>query len=194
MGLTYCPVSFSAFACSENELFFFVLLTDFCFFLCRRSCFVGGQEAVLALWHLQTGKRRFLPRLGAPLAHVVVSSDDTVYAVALMDNCVKLVDATTLDLLSVVKGIRTGEFLMCTPPARQQIFLLGSIAMCWFGVSFTLVVLPPLLDAAQAPARTLSNNVTLHPDTGALVMPSTTGAIQMYDVLRDTCLRDVQVS
>uniref|UniRef100_A0A803MP60 WD repeat-containing protein 75 second beta-propeller domain-containing protein n=1 Tax=Chenopodium quinoa TaxID=63459 RepID=A0A803MP60_CHEQI len=38
----------------------------------------GGNEGVLVLWQLDTGKRKFLPRIGSPLLHFVHSCDPTL--------------------------------------------------------------------------------------------------------------------
>jgi hypothetical protein len=46
----------------------------------------GGEESVLVFWQLDTNHKQFKPRLGAPIAHVCNSQDDTVIAVCHTDN------------------------------------------------------------------------------------------------------------
>ncbi|MCL7040811.1 hypothetical protein MKW94_011163 [Papaver nudicaule] len=38
----------------------------------------GGKEGVLVVWQLDTGKKRFLPRIGSPLVHFTGSPDPTL--------------------------------------------------------------------------------------------------------------------
>ena len=68
----------------------------------------GGEEAVLTLWQMLTGKRRFLPRLGAPLAHVTVSADDAFYIVSCADNSIKMLDSATLNATMTFQGLKRG--------------------------------------------------------------------------------------
>ncbi|CAI9088050.1 OLC1v1022281C2 [Oldenlandia corymbosa var. corymbosa] len=42
----------------------------------------GGQEGVLVLWQLDTGKKKFLPRIGSPLRYYVSSSDPSLSSVS----------------------------------------------------------------------------------------------------------------
>ena len=48
----------------------------------------GGEESVLVIWQLSNSgaTRNFLPRLGAPLRHIVSSSADEVTAICHVDN------------------------------------------------------------------------------------------------------------
>eukprot|EP01122_Echinamoeba_exundans_P011971 TRINITY_DN4912_c0_g1_i1.p1 TRINITY_DN4912_c0_g1~~TRINITY_DN4912_c0_g1_i1.p1 ORF type:complete len:1058 (+),score=262.85 TRINITY_DN4912_c0_g1_i1:408-3176(+) len=74
----------------------------------------GGQEMVLVVWQLSTGSRDFLPRLGAPIEDIVISPDQTLMALTLADNCVKIVNTRSRELEVLVEGpvfrnpVRTG--------------------------------------------------------------------------------------
>eukprot|EP00727_Mastigamoeba_balamuthi_P009397 m51a1_g508 putative 3-ketoacyl-CoA thiolase (1323) ;mRNA; f:297747-303535 len=65
----------------------------------------GGDESVLVAWQLKTGQRRFLPRIGAPIAAVSVSPDSQLYALGLYDNSLKIVSATTSKAIHVIRGL-----------------------------------------------------------------------------------------
>ncbi|CAG8543297.1 9559_t:CDS:10 [Paraglomus brasilianum] len=65
----------------------------------------GGEEGVLVEWHIDSGQRRFVPRLGAEIKAISVSPDDTIYAVSLANNTVKLVASMNLDLKQAIQGL-----------------------------------------------------------------------------------------
>ncbi|KAF8578728.1 WD40 repeat-like protein [Ramaria rubella] len=59
----------------------------------------GGEEAVLVIWQLHTGKREFVPRLGAPIVSVSVASHQSVeeeYLLGLSDGTLAFVGSGTL--------------------------------------------------------------------------------------------------
>lgn len=51
----------------------------------------GGHESVLAKWSHESygdhSQREYLPRLGAPVSHIALSADNSVYVTTHMDNC-----------------------------------------------------------------------------------------------------------
>lgn len=46
----------------------------------------GGHECVLVKWQMNSLRKDFLPRLGAPLTHIVSSKDSTLSAICHDDN------------------------------------------------------------------------------------------------------------
>ncbi|KAF8899035.1 WD40 repeat-like protein [Infundibulicybe gibba] len=57
----------------------------------------GGEEAVLVIWQLHTGKKEFVPRVGAPIVTVTLSKTDTEeYLLGLADATYLFVNAGTL--------------------------------------------------------------------------------------------------
>jgi NET1-associated nuclear protein 1 (U3 small nucleolar RNA-associated protein 17) len=49
----------------------------------------GGHECVLVKWlYKASGQKDFKPRLGAPLGEIVCSTDNTLYAIRHLDNCI----------------------------------------------------------------------------------------------------------
>lgn len=50
------------------------------FLICVCWC-PGGKEGVLVVWQLDTGKKKFLPRIGSPLRYFIDSPDPTLSSV-----------------------------------------------------------------------------------------------------------------
>ena len=66
----------------------------------------GGQETVLVLWQLETGRKETLPHLGAPIQSVVVSPRGSSYAVRLADNSAMILSTSELKPIFSVAGIQ----------------------------------------------------------------------------------------
>lgn len=43
---------------------------------------LGGKEGVLVVWQLDTGKKKFLPRIGSPLLYFTYSPDPSLSSVS----------------------------------------------------------------------------------------------------------------
>ncbi|BFZ63996.1 NET1-associated nuclear protein 1 [Saitoella coloradoensis] len=69
----------------------------------------GGAEGVLVFWQLETGKKTFLPRLGAAIRGVGVGLTGGVYAASLSDNSVKVISATDLRARVQITGIQASS-------------------------------------------------------------------------------------
>ncbi|RHY31298.1 hypothetical protein DYB32_003635 [Aphanomyces invadans] len=48
----------------------------------------GGEEFVLVLWHLESGRRQYMPRLSAALSSIATKTDGSGYLVACHDNSI----------------------------------------------------------------------------------------------------------
>lgn len=70
----------------------------------------GGEESVLVIWQLHTGKKEFVPRLGAPVTSIAVSPQTVSeeYLVALADATVLFVSAANLKVTRSYSRIRLG--------------------------------------------------------------------------------------
>lgn len=80
----------------------------------------GGEEAVIVIWQLHSGKREFVPRVGAPIKDIVVSpprESGEEYLLALTDSSYAFVSAANLKLSRVFSGIKLG---MCTPCSIER--------------------------------------------------------------------------
>mmetsp|Transcript_18880 Transcript_18880/g.75853 ORF Transcript_18880/g.75853 Transcript_18880/m.75853 type:complete len:586 (-) Transcript_18880:991-2748(-) len=66
----------------------------------------GGSEAVLVMWELSTGRRRFLPRVGGAILSISPRPSGTSYALTCGDNAVRFVSAASFSVVAQVRGIR----------------------------------------------------------------------------------------
>ncbi|EGD72883.1 hypothetical protein PTSG_04612 [Salpingoeca rosetta] len=66
----------------------------------------GGEEAVFVMWQLDTNTKRFLPRLGAPIAHIAAAQNSQFYLVSLHDNSVLIINAAAFAVSHSIIGCR----------------------------------------------------------------------------------------
>ena len=66
----------------------------------------GGQETVLVIWQLDTGRKDMLPHLGAPIENLVVSPQGSSYAVRLADNSAMILSTAEMRPTFSVAGIQ----------------------------------------------------------------------------------------
>ncbi|KAJ8907938.1 hypothetical protein NDN08_008041 [Rhodosorus marinus] len=66
----------------------------------------GGSEAVLVMWELSTGRKRFLPRIGGAILSISPRPSGTSYALTCGDNAVRFVSAASFSVVAQVRGIR----------------------------------------------------------------------------------------
>lgn len=69
----------------------------------------GGEEAVLVIWQLHSGKKEFVPRVGSPIKSVVVSRSSAAeeeYLLGLADASFAFVSSATLKLSRVFSRIK----------------------------------------------------------------------------------------
>ncbi|KAG0623323.1 hypothetical protein M758_3G165500 [Ceratodon purpureus] len=66
----------------------------------------GGLEGVLVVWQMETGKRTYLPRLGGALFYIAPSLHPALFAIACMDNSIKLLNTGTMDVERTIQGIK----------------------------------------------------------------------------------------
>lgn len=84
----------------------------------------GGKEGVLVLWQLETGKKKFLPRIGSPLLYFTSSSDPTLSSISCADNHIHLLKMPSIEILRSISGIK--------PPSSASKWFNCS----WNGVDF----------------------------------------------------------
>lgn len=73
----------------------------------------GGEEAVLVIWQLHTGKKEFVPRVGAPIASIAVSravAAEEEYLLGLADATFAFVNAGRLKISRTVARIKLGRW------------------------------------------------------------------------------------
>ncbi|TVU49134.1 hypothetical protein EJB05_00428 [Eragrostis curvula] len=68
--------------------------------------FSGGLEGVIVVWQLDTGKRRYKPRLGSPLLFFAESPDSSISCVSCTNNRVYLLKMPNMEVLKSIAGIK----------------------------------------------------------------------------------------
>ncbi|KAJ5180772.1 hypothetical protein N7492_003982 [Penicillium capsulatum] len=81
----------------------------------------GGQESVIVLWQLDTGRKQFLPHLSSPVANIVISPNGTSYVVKLTDNSVMVLSARELVPFANVTGLQLGTDGSKEPSSRKSL-------------------------------------------------------------------------
>ncbi|KAK2646120.1 hypothetical protein Ddye_021315 [Dipteronia dyeriana] len=66
----------------------------------------GGKEGVLVVWQLNTGRKKFLPRIGSPLLYYTVSPDPSLSSISCADNQIHLLKMPSLEILKSISGIK----------------------------------------------------------------------------------------
>ncbi|TYZ69467.1 hypothetical protein PybrP1_001889 [[Pythium] brassicae (nom. inval.)] len=83
----------------------------------------GGDECVLVSWHVESGRRAYLPRRSAPLASVTTRAGGAGYAVALADHVLFQYNHVTKEEEWHALGLaRSGDPAAVTLPSRQLVF------------------------------------------------------------------------
>ncbi|KAF9604761.1 hypothetical protein IFM89_010263 [Coptis chinensis] len=65
----------------------------------------GGKEGVLVVWQLETGKKKFLPRIGAPLLYFTESQDPSLSSVSCANNRIHLLKMPSTEIIKSISGI-----------------------------------------------------------------------------------------
>ncbi|XP_042421943.1 WD repeat-containing protein 75-like isoform X2 [Zingiber officinale] len=66
----------------------------------------GGNEGVIVVWQIDTGKKKFKPRLGSPLLYFTESPDPSLSCVSCSDNHIHLLKMPTMDISKSISGIK----------------------------------------------------------------------------------------
>ena len=84
----------------------------------------GGEEAVLVIWQLHTGKKEFVPRVGAPISTVSISRSRTSeeeYLLGLADSTYTFISSASLKVTRSYSRIKIGA--CCHGFGRQLEYL-----------------------------------------------------------------------
>ncbi|KAJ9162883.1 hypothetical protein P3X46_022623 [Hevea brasiliensis] len=76
----------------------------------------GGKEGVLVVWQLDTGKKKFLPRIGSPLLYFTDSPDPSLSSISCADNQIHLLKMPSMEILKSISGIK----LPCSFPETYK--------------------------------------------------------------------------
>lgn len=73
----------------------------------------GGKEGVIVVWQLDTGKKKFKPRLGSPLISFVDSPHPEISCLSCADNQIHLLKMPTMEIFKSISGIKI-SMIVCT--------------------------------------------------------------------------------
>jgi WD40 repeat protein len=71
----------------------------------------GGEEGVLVVWQTATGKKAFVPHLGAGMAHIVASNLFPLAVVTTNNNCLRVINTSSLLESWTISSLCVGPFL-----------------------------------------------------------------------------------
>ncbi|EEF29164.1 wd40 protein, putative [Ricinus communis] len=81
----------------------------------------GGKEGVLVVWQLDTGKKKFLPRIGSPLLYYTDSTDPSLSSISCADNQIHILKMPSMGILKSISGIK----LPCSFPKMSKVSFSG---------------------------------------------------------------------
>ncbi|KAI5557023.1 hypothetical protein BDE02_18G073900 [Populus trichocarpa] len=116
----------------------------------------GGKEGVLVVWQLDTGKKKFLPRIGSPLLWFTNSPDPSLSSVSCADNQIHLLKMPSMEILKSISGIK----LPCSFPEMYN---------------------------------GLRSGIAFDRNAGLVALPTENYCIQLYSLLDDRGISEVQV-
>jgi len=70
----------------------------------------GGEEAVLVIWQLETRKKSFIPRLGAPIQSISINGSNTLFATYLEDSTIHIITSSDMNIKQTFSGIKMASF------------------------------------------------------------------------------------
>lgn len=118
----------------------------------------GGNESVLVLWQLDTGRKQFLPHLSSPICNIVISPTGNSYAVKLADNCVMVLSARELAPYTTITGLQLSPKMV---KPRYQTVSLGASAAAVLHPRYPhqLLVAVPASRQSSQDGHSLANSV-----------------------------------
>jgi len=93
----------------------------------------GGEESVLAIWQIHSGKREFVPRVGAPIDSVAVSrtqSGEEDYLLGLADGSFVFISSMNLKISRSYSGIKLGECFFLEVSLEHLFTISSTIRSC----------------------------------------------------------------
>ncbi|EKM61312.1 uncharacterized protein PHACADRAFT_180447 [Phanerochaete carnosa HHB-10118-sp] len=141
----------------------------------------GGEEAVLVIWQLHTGKREFVPRVGAPIASITLSTArgrEEEYMLGLSDASYIFVRSGTLRISRTIVKVKLGGLfaMYCHP------------VVCLSAFSDPAIV-------SDRPPTGASVPLAAHAISSSFILPSShPSSLQTYSPLTSTLISELEVS
>ena len=135
----------------------------------------GGKEAVLVLWQLETGKKSYLPRLGAEITHLCCFPEDHArVAAAHGDNAIRVVSLASLAVESVARGVRPAPLIRQNPS--------------FFKETARAIVAGNALSTQPPPF------VGIDPRSKLVALAASGASLQLFDAAHDAHVADLAVA
>ncbi|KAL0306149.1 UNVERIFIED_CONTAM: U3 small nucleolar RNA-associated protein 17 [Sesamum radiatum] len=125
----------------------------------------GGREGVLVVWQLDTGKKKFLPRIGAPLLYFVNSPDPSLSSISRADNQIQLLRMPSMEILRSISGIKV-QICERNHQPGDEITVIRVLSVIVVLKSDTLPVVKVNLVALSPDGSTMSTVETRLPEEG----------------------------
>ncbi|GJJ09898.1 hypothetical protein Clacol_004122 [Clathrus columnatus] len=113
----------------------------------------GGEEAVLVVWQLHTGKKEYVPRVGSPIVSIAVAcheNGEEEYLLALLDGTLATIGSTSLRISKSFASLKHDSTLWGTGPAPLAIHTLTSTVILPSSHPSSLLVHSPSTSTAVA--------------------------------------------
>ncbi|KAI0778384.1 WD40 repeat-like protein [Trametes elegans] len=97
----------------------------------------GGEEAVLVIWQLHTGKKEFVPRVGSPIVHIALvnSGGEEEYLLGLADASFVFIRASTLKISRSIARIKLDPAISHDRPSTST-----AVPLAVHSLSSTLIL------------------------------------------------------
>lgn len=139
----------------------------------------GGEEAVLVIWQLHSGKKEFVPRVGAPIAHISVArqTEGEEYLLGLADASFVFINSGSMKISRSIARVKLG---MCTSSLLIACVLIG--------------ILDPSLSFGHASSSMLTP-LAMHASSSTLIFPSShPSSLQIYSPSTSKLISELEVS
>ncbi|GMN52043.1 hypothetical protein TIFTF001_021191 [Ficus carica] len=135
----------------------------------------GSREGVLVVWQLDTGKNKFLPRIGSPLLFFTDSPDPSISSISCADNRVHILKMPSMEILKSISGIKP------LPPGCRK---------CGYDIAVTVEQLPFSYPEIN---EDLSSKFAFDQSSGLVALRTENYCIQFYSLFDDREISEVQV-
>lgn len=139
----------------------------------------GGEEAVLVIWQLHTGKKEYVPRVGSPIVHITLlhTGGEEEYLLSLADASFAFIRASSLKISRSIARIKLGQFSLALSLETH----LTSYA-------------DPAISHAR-PSTSTSVPLAVHFPSSTLILPSShPSSLQTFSPSSSKLLSELEVS
>ncbi|KAG5515948.1 hypothetical protein RHGRI_036849 [Rhododendron griersonianum] len=146
----------------------------------------GGKEGVLVVWQLDTGKKKFLPRIGSPLQFFTTSLDPSLSSVSCADNQIHLLKMPSMKILKSIAGIKVDVLYLLH---------LASGFLCLWRINILRKFLTPYfqLPCSVPEIKGSCSGFAFDYTSGLVAVCAENYCIQLYSLFDDREISQVQI-